>query len=44
MGIDDHAIASYLVSAYYSVAVQVEDALGVLRDVSVSYYHDRDDR
>ena len=35
MGIDDKAIISYLVSAYYSVAVLVPDALGVLDDVEI---------
>lgn len=35
-GIDDKAIASYLVSAYYSVAVLVPDALGVLENVEVT--------
>jgi hypothetical protein len=36
MGIDDTAIMSYLVSAYFSVAVLVPDALGVLENVEVS--------
>jgi CRP-like cAMP-binding protein len=35
MGIDDKAIVSYLVSAYYSVAVLVPDALGVLENVEI---------
>jgi hypothetical protein len=35
MGIDDQAIISYLVSAYYSVAVLVPDALGILEDCEV---------
>jgi CRP-like cAMP-binding protein len=35
MGIDDKAVLSYLVSAYYSAAVLVPDALGVLEDVEV---------
>ncbi|QFZ19317.1 family 2B encapsulin nanocompartment shell protein [Saccharothrix syringae] len=35
MGIDEKAIASYLVSAYYSVAVLVPDALGVLEHVEI---------
>jgi hypothetical protein len=38
MGIDDRAIISYLVSAYYSVAVLVPDALGVLDDVEIGRY------
>jgi hypothetical protein len=35
MNIDDKAIISYLVSAYYSVAVLVPDALGVLDNVEI---------
>jgi hypothetical protein len=35
MGIDEKAIISYLVSAYFSVAALVPDALGVLEDVEV---------
>lgn len=34
-GIDDRAISSYLVSAHYSAAVLVPDALGMLTDVEV---------
>ncbi|QKG25556.1 family 2B encapsulin nanocompartment shell protein [Actinomadura verrucosospora] len=34
-GIDDRAIMSYLVSAYYSAAVLVPDALGVLENVEI---------
>ncbi|MGI9002146.1 MAG: family 2B encapsulin nanocompartment shell protein [Pseudonocardia sp.] len=33
MGIDDRAVISYLVSAYYSAAVLVDDALAILEDV-----------
>jgi CRP-like cAMP-binding protein len=36
MGIDDKAITSYLVSAYYSAAVLVPDALGVLENVEIA--------
>lgn len=36
MGIDEKAIMSYLVSAYFSVAVLVPDALGVLEKVEIS--------
>jgi len=36
MGIDDRAITSYLVSAYYSVAALIPDAFGVLENVQVS--------
>ncbi|TVL89580.1 family 2B encapsulin nanocompartment shell protein [Streptomyces sp. SAJ15] len=35
MGISDKAIISYLVSAYYSAAVLVPDALGILENVEV---------
>jgi Phage capsid-like protein/Cyclic nucleotide-binding domain len=35
MGISEKAIISYLVSAYYSVAVLVPDALGVLENVEI---------
>ncbi|TNM28177.1 family 2B encapsulin nanocompartment shell protein [Streptomyces sedi] len=35
MGVDEHAVLSYLVSAYHSVAVLVPDALGVLEDVEL---------
>jgi hypothetical protein len=40
MGIDDKAIASYLVTSYFSVVVLVDDALGVLKNVEVSSYYD----
>lgn len=43
MGIDDHAIASYLVSLYCSLAVLTPDALAVLEDVEVSKFHDYPD-
>ncbi|SFD07977.1 family 2B encapsulin nanocompartment shell protein [Streptomyces aidingensis] len=35
MGINEKAVISYLVSAYYSAAVLVPDALGILEDVEV---------
>ncbi|WP_329237110.1 family 2B encapsulin nanocompartment shell protein [Streptomyces sp. NBC_00111] len=35
MGIDEQALISYLVTAYYSAAVLVPDALGVLENVEV---------
>lgn len=35
MGINDKAIMQYLVSAYYSVAVLVPDALAILEDVEI---------
>ncbi|MFB9903607.1 family 2B encapsulin nanocompartment shell protein [Allokutzneria oryzae] len=39
MGIDEKAIISYLVSTYYSAAVLVPDALGVLENVEVGRVH-----
>lgn len=36
MGINEKAVISYLVSAYYSVAVLVPDALGILENAEVS--------
>src|SRR5262249_38293114 len=36
MTVNDQAITSYLVSAYYSAAVLVPDALGILEDVQIS--------
>jgi CRP-like cAMP-binding protein len=35
MGINEKAIISYLVSAYYSVAVLVPDALGILENIEI---------
>ncbi|MDJ0372401.1 family 2B encapsulin nanocompartment shell protein [Streptomyces sp. H10-C2] len=40
MGISEKAIISYLVSAYYSAAVLVPDALGVLENVNVANWRD----
>ncbi|RKE21221.1 family 2B encapsulin nanocompartment shell protein [Streptomyces sp. TLI_171] len=37
MGIDDKAVVNYLVSAYYSAAILVPDALGVLENVEVDH-------
>ena len=37
MGIDDKALLSYLVSAYYSAAVLVPDALGMLESVEIAH-------
>ncbi|MFK8908606.1 family 2B encapsulin nanocompartment shell protein [Streptomyces sp. YS-3] len=39
MGINEQAIISYLVTAYYSAAILVPDALGVLENVEVSRWH-----
>ena len=40
MGINQKAIASYLVSLYCSLAVLTPDALGVLDDVATDSYHE----
>lgn len=40
MGINDKAIASYLVSLYCSLAVLVDDAIAVLEEVEVGNYHE----
>ncbi|MFJ9441371.1 family 2B encapsulin nanocompartment shell protein [Kitasatospora sp. NPDC101235] len=37
MGIDEKAITSYLVSTYYSAAVLVPDAIGILENVEVGH-------
>ncbi|MCG8502684.1 MAG: cyclic nucleotide-binding domain-containing protein [Firmicutes bacterium] len=39
-GIDNTGITSYILSLYFSVAVLTNDALGMLEDVEVGYYHD----
>ncbi|MFI0447339.1 family 2B encapsulin nanocompartment shell protein [Actinomadura sp. 6N118] len=41
MGVDEKAIISYLVSAYYSAAVMVPDALGILDSVEIAQGGDR---
>jgi CRP-like cAMP-binding protein len=40
MGINEKAIISYLVSAYYSIAILIPDACGVLEDVEVGHHSD----
>lgn len=40
MGINTQAVASYLLTQYFSCAVLTDDALGVLENVEVGYYHD----
>ena len=40
MGINDRAIASYLVSLYCSLAVLVDDAIAVLDEVEIGKYHE----
>ncbi|MBF6061500.1 cyclic nucleotide-binding domain-containing protein [Nocardia terpenica] len=36
MGVDEHAIMSYLVTAYFSVAILVPDAIGLMEHVNVA--------
>ena len=44
MGMDTLGVASYLLTLYFSCAVLTDDALGVLENVEVGYYHDYDHR
>ena len=40
MGIDNNAVASYLVSLYCSAAVYTPDSLGILENVETGFYHE----
>jgi hypothetical protein len=40
MGLDNNAVASYLVSLYCSAAVLTDDAIAALDDVEVGNYHE----
>ena len=40
MGLDSLGVASYLLTTYFSAAVLTDDALAVLENVEVGYYHD----
>jgi CRP-like cAMP-binding protein len=44
MGIDSMGVATYLLTLYFSLAVLTDDALGVLENVEVGYYHDYEHR
>jgi CRP-like cAMP-binding protein len=44
MGIDSLGVATYLLTLYFSCAVLTADALGVLENVEVGYYHDYEHR
>ena len=44
MKTDNLGVASYLLSLYFSCAVLTDDALGVLENVEVGYYHDYENR
>ncbi len=40
MGVNTKAVTSYLITLYFAVAVLTEDALGVLENVEVGFYHE----
>ncbi len=44
MGLDNLGVASYLLTLYFSAAVLTDDALGVLENVEVGYYHDYENK
>ena len=44
MGLDSLGVASYLLTLYSSYAVLTDDALGVLENIEVNYYHDYNSR
>jgi CRP-like cAMP-binding protein len=44
MGIDSMGVATYLLTLYFSCAALADDALGVLENVEVGYYHDYEHR
>jgi hypothetical protein len=44
MGLDSLGVASYLLTLYFSCAVLTDDALGVLENVEVGYYHNYENR
>jgi CRP-like cAMP-binding protein len=44
MGLDSLGVASYLLTLYFSCAVLTDDALGVLVNVEVGYYHDYENK
>lgn len=44
MGLDKYAVASYLLTKYFSLASLTDDAIAVLENVEVGYYHDYNNR
>jgi hypothetical protein len=40
MGVNQKAVSSYLVTLYFAAAVLTEDAIGVLENVEVGFYHE----
>ncbi|MDR1416290.1 MAG: cyclic nucleotide-binding domain-containing protein [Prevotellaceae bacterium] len=44
MGLDKFAVASYLLTKYFSLASLTDDAIAALENVEVGYYHDYNNR
>jgi hypothetical protein len=44
MGLDKFAVASYLLTKYFSLASLTDDAIAVLENVEIGYYHDYNNR
>jgi CRP-like cAMP-binding protein len=44
MSFDKYAVASYLLTKYFSLASLTDDAIAVLENVEVGYYHDYDNK
>ncbi|MDR2474685.1 MAG: cyclic nucleotide-binding domain-containing protein [Bacteroidales bacterium] len=44
MGLDKFGVASYLLTKYFSLATLTDDAIAVLENVEVGYYHDYNNR
>jgi hypothetical protein len=44
MGLDKFGVASYLLTKYFSLAALTDDAIAVLENVEVGYYHDYQNR
>lgn len=42
MGTNEHSVANYLLAKYFSVAIHVPDAIGVLRNVEIGNYYKYD--
>ena len=40
MNINNRAVASYLLTLYFSAAVLIDDAIAVLEGVEVGHYHE----
>jgi hypothetical protein len=40
MGLDHFGVASYLLTKYFSLAPLTDDAIAVLDNVEVGFYHD----